>query len=66
MSSWNFESKNTASYSYTNRSRKYFLLSEDLFKILKEDGGGILLEQGMSDYSNQSKNTASYSYETKN
>ena len=48
---------------WTNIEKKQYLLKEDLGMILKEDGGGILINTpiGSDNFANQSKNSATFS-----
>ncbi|MBK9272801.1 MAG: hypothetical protein IPM48_14545 [Saprospiraceae bacterium] len=66
MSNWSNQTKNTTTSSFQEKYGKKYLLSESLFRILCEDGGGILLEQGQSPYSEATKNIGSWSFSTKN
>lgn len=70
MTTWTIQSKNTSTYSnqtkhsstYTNSSKpvlNQFLLKEDGYYLLLENGGKIILEQNVPSY------TPQYTLETK-
>jgi hypothetical protein len=47
--------KNSATFTNAYKRIKAFLLQEDSYKLLLEDGGGILIDRGV-EFTNQTKN----------
>ena len=64
---WNKLSFSTSTWKDQFVSPPIFLLKEDGFKLLQEDGYGILLEQpGIQTWNKQTVNSSTWSKQTKN
>lgn len=64
--SFTFISKIASTFTNTLRRIKSYLLQEDGYKLLLEDGGSILIDRGVEFTDSDSKNSTSYTNTNKN